>query len=141
AWVYGTSSRGGSSGRGTARGVLHAIRATAEHAFGSSDLGGRTVLVQGTGSVGADLVRWLMEDGATVLVTDVDEARAAATGATVISAGDAIGTECDVYAPCAVGGTIDAETIPRLRCRAIAGCANNQLAEPADADRLHEAGI
>ena len=52
-----------------------------------------------------------------------------------------IGTECDVYSPCAVGGTLNAETIPRLRCRAVAGCANNQLAEPDDGDRLHEAGI
>ncbi|HEY2543099.1 MAG TPA: hypothetical protein VGH92_08605, partial [Gaiellaceae bacterium] len=52
-----------------------------------------------------------------------------------------IGTEFDVYSPCAVGGTLNAETIPLLRCRAVAGCANNQLAEPEDGDRLHEAGI
>jgi leucine dehydrogenase len=71
----------------------------------------------------------------------VDESRAATTGATVVPAADVIGTECDLYAPCAVGGTLNAETIPRLRCRAVAGCANNQLAEPADGDRLHEAGI
>ncbi len=52
-----------------------------------------------------------------------------------------IDTECDLYSPCAVGGTLNAETIPRLRCRAVAGCANNQLAEPEDGDRLHAAGI
>jgi glutamate dehydrogenase/leucine dehydrogenase len=52
-----------------------------------------------------------------------------------------IGTECDLYSPCAVGGTLNADSIPRLRCRTVAGCANNQLAEAEDGDRLHEAGI
>jgi leucine dehydrogenase len=140
-WVYGTTGRGGNSARGTAIGTLHAIRATVEHVFGSRDLAGKRILVQGAGSVGADLVRLLQADGAEVLVSDVDEARAATTGATVVPAADVIGIECDLYAPCAVGGTLNAETIPRLRCRAVAGCANNQLAEPQDGDRLHEAGI
>jgi len=140
-WVYGTSAGGGNSARGTALGTLHAIRATAEHALGTSDLAGRTVLVQGAGAVGADLVRLLLADDANVLVADVDDSRAATTGATVIPVGDVIGTECDVYSPCAVGGILNVDTIPRLRCRAIAGCANNQLAEPEDADRLHAAGI
>jgi leucine dehydrogenase len=140
-WVYGTTARGGNSARGTAIGTLHAIRATAEHAFGTPDLAERTVLVQGAGSVGADLVRLLLADDANVLVADVDESRAATTGATVVPVTDVIGTECDVYSPCAVGGVLNEHTIPRLHCRAIAGCANNQLAEPADADRLHAAGI
>src|SRR3954452_19995059 len=85
-WVYGTTGRGGNSGRGTARGALHAIHATVEHAFGSPDLDGVRVLVQGAGAVGADLVRLLRAGGADVLVSDVDEARAAATGATVVAA-------------------------------------------------------
>jgi glutamate dehydrogenase/leucine dehydrogenase len=140
-WVYGTTGGGGNSGRGTARGVLHGIRASVEHVFGSPDLHGRRVLVQGAGAVGADLVRDLRADGAEVLVADVDEARAAATGATVVAADDALTTECDVYAPCAVGGTLDAQTIPRLRCRIVAGSANNQLADEADAARLRDAGI
>jgi leucine dehydrogenase len=140
-WVYGTSARAGNSGYGTAIGTLHAIRATVEHAFDSPDLTGKRVLVQGAGSVGGDLVRLLAAEGADVLVSDVDEARAAATGATVIGADDVIGTECDLYAPCAVGGTLSADTIPRLRCRAVAGCANNQLAEAEDGDRLAAAGI
>jgi glutamate dehydrogenase/leucine dehydrogenase len=144
-WVYGTTAAGGNSGRGTARGVLHGIRASAEHAFGSPDLSGRTVLVQGVGSVGHDLARYLSDDGAHVLVADVDEERArkvaADTGAGVVAAADVPGCECDVYAPCAVGGVLDAESIPRLRCTVVAGSANNQLAEPADADRLRSAGI
>ena len=140
-WVYGTADTGGNSGRGTARGVLHGIRASVEHVFGSAELAGRRVLVQGAGAVGADLVRDLVADGADVLVSDVDQSRAVTTGATVVAPADALTTECDVYAPCAVGGTLNADTIPALRCRIVAGSANNQLATPEDAWRLHEAGI
>jgi leucine dehydrogenase len=140
-WVYGTPGRGGNSGRGTARGGLHAIRATVEHVFGSPDLAGRSVLVQGAGSVGAVLARELAAAGARVLVSDVDEERAAATGCETVPPERALETAVDVYSPCAVGGTLNADSIPRLACRAIAGCANNQLAEPAAAERLQERGI
>jgi leucine dehydrogenase len=140
-WVYGTTSGGGNSGRGTARGCLHAIRATVEHLFGSPELAGRSVLVQGAGAVGGVLAGELADAGARVLVSDVDEARAAATGCETVAPERVVETEVDVYSPCAVGGTLDAESIPRLACRAIAGCANNQLAEPEDADRLRERGI
>jgi glutamate dehydrogenase/leucine dehydrogenase len=140
-WVYGTTHGGGNSGRGTARGALHAIRATAEHAFGSPDLAGRSVLVQGAGAVGAVLARELAVAGARVLVSDVDEARAAATGCETMPPAHALETEVDVYSPCAVGGTLNTDSIPRLACRAIAGCANNQLAEPEDAERLRERSI
>src|SRR5437899_2456209 len=81
--------------------------------------------------------------GCVLVPTDDDEqaARVAAeSGGRVVAAADAITTECDVYAPCAVGGTLNAESIPRLRCSIVAGSANNQLAAPADADRLREAG-
>jgi leucine dehydrogenase len=140
-WVYGTAANGGDSGPGTARGCFHGIVATVERAFGSPELEGRSVLVQGVGAVGGLLARELAEAGARVLVSDVDESRAAATGLEVVAPEDAIGTEVDVYAPCAVGGTLNAESIPRLACTAVAGCANNQLAEPEDADRLAERGI
>lgn len=140
-WVYGTTGRGGNSGRGTARGGVHAIRATIEHLFGSPDLADRSVLVQGAGSVGAVLSRELAEAGARVLVSDVDAARASATGCETVLTEQVLEAEVDVYSPCAVGGTLNAESIPRLACRAIVGCANNQLAEPADAQRLHERGI
>ncbi len=140
-WVYGTTGRGGNSGRGTARGALHAVRATVEHAFDSPELTGRTVLVQGAGSVGAVLARELADAGARVLVSDVDESRAAATGCETVPPERVLETEVDVYSPCAVGGTLNAESIPRLACRTVAGCANNQLAEPEDAQRLQERGI
>jgi glutamate dehydrogenase/leucine dehydrogenase len=140
-WVYGTTGGGGDSGRGTARGGLHAIRATVEHVFGSPDLAGRSVLVQGAGAVGAVLARELAEKAARVLVSDVDAARAAATGCETVTPEHALETEVDVYSPCAVGGTLNAGSIPRLACRAIAGCANNQLARPEDAERLRERDI
>jgi leucine dehydrogenase len=140
-WVYGTTGRGGNSGRGTARGGLHAIRATVEHVFGSPELDGRSVLLQGAGSVGAVLARELADAGARVLVSDVDEERVVATGFEAVPPRQALETEVDVYSPCAVGGTLSAESIPGLACRAVAGCANNQLAEPGDAERLRERGI
>jgi leucine dehydrogenase len=140
-WVYGTTGGGGNSGRGTAIAVHAGLQACAEQAFGSPDLGGRSVLVQGAGAVGAVLVKLLQEDGADVLVSDVDEARARATGATVVAPDDVYDTACDIYSPCAVGGTLSSKTIPRLRCRIVGGSANNQLAEREDARRLHERGI
>jgi len=140
-WVYGTTGAAGNSGRGTAIGVLHGIRASVEHVFGSSDLAGRTVLVQGAGSVGHDLAGLLTAEGAHVLVSDVDEQRAATADGTVVSATAALTTECDVYSPCAVGGTLSEASIAQLRCRIVAGSANNQLALPEDAQRLHDRGI
>ena len=144
-WVYGTTGAGGNSGRGTAIGVLHAIHASVEHRFGSPELAGRRILVQGVGSVGHNLATLLAAERADVLVSDIDSARATAVAAEVggsaIPAESALDTECDVYSPCAIGGSLNADSIPRLRCAVIAGSANNQLAEPEDADRLHAAGI
>jgi leucine dehydrogenase len=144
-WVFGSTGHGGNSGRGTARGVLHGIHASVEHIFGSPDLDGRSVVVQGVGAVGHDLARDLAEAGARVLVADVDEEHAGSVateiGGETIPARDVLTTECDVYAPCAVGGTLSAETIPTLGCRIVAGSANNQLVEPEDAARLHARAI
>jgi leucine dehydrogenase len=146
--VYCRSEEGGGSGdpgRYTAQGVFHGICASTRHAFGSAELDGRVVLVQGAGNVGGELAELLAAAGARVCVSDVaaDRARDLADriGANVIPPEEAIGVECDVYAPCALGGTLNAETIPRLRCRVVAGSANNQLGEPEDAERLREARI
>jgi leucine dehydrogenase len=148
AHVYCRSvEQGGSGDPGpfTARGVFHGILASATHAFGSSDLGDRSILIQGVGDVGARLAEQLAEAGARVLVSDIDTVRAHSLaeriGAEVVPPESALAVECDVYAPCALGGTLNAETIPLLRCRIVAGCANNQLAETDDAVRLDEAGI
>jgi leucine dehydrogenase len=129
----------GNPGPHTARGVFHGLRASVRHVFGSDALEGRVVLVQGLGSVGGPLAAELAAAGARVLVSDVVPTRVA--GTEFLPAEEAIGAECDVYAPCALGGTLNAETIPRLRCRIVAGSANNQLAEPEDAERLRAAEI
>ena len=125
----------------TALGTFHGIRAALRHVHGDDVLAGRRVLVQGTGSVGAKLTRLLLDADAVVLVSDVDEERARATGAELVPADGAIGLECDVYAPCALGATLSADSIPTLRCRIVAGAANNQLETPEDGERLRAAGI
>jgi leucine dehydrogenase len=103
------------------------------------------VLVQGVGAVGGRLVELLHDVGASVVVSDVDAERARRAGeavdAPVIDAPEIVTTPCDIYAPCATGAVLSAETIPALRCRVVAGAANNQLETPEDADRLLEAGI
>ena len=138
-----TSEHGGSgdpSGH-TALGVFHGIRASVRHALGSNDLAGRRILVQGAGSVGAKLVALLAEAGASVVVSDVDDERARATGQPTVAPDAVFETECDVYSPCALGATLSAETIPLLRCRVVAGAANNQLASEQDGDRLRARDI
>lgn len=129
----------------TALGVFEGIKAALRHRVGSDELAGRTVLVQGVGSVGASLAGRLVAEGATLLVSDTDSARAGAVaaelGGRVVATEDVYGTECDVYAPCAVGATLDPDTIATLRCLVVAGAANNQLRAPEDADLLVGRGI
>lgn len=129
----------------TALGVFEGIRAAIRHRHREDDLTGRTVLVEGVGAVGEPLALRLAEAGARVLVADQDEARSAfvarAVEGRVVAPGAVARTPCDVYAPCAVGGTLNRRSIENLACSIVAGAANNQLLEPADADRLHERGI
>ena len=141
-----TEAAGGSGDTApdTAVGVLHGIRAACRYVFDSDDLSRRSILVQGAGGVGGHLIDLLMEADATVIATDVDAQRLAILrekGIQVVPPDSALGTECDVLAPCAVGGIINMRSIPTLRCRVIAGGANNQLETAEDADRLRERGI
>ena len=128
----------------TAAGVYHGIRAAVVHLDATDSLGGKCVLIQGVGNVGARLARMVSEAGGDVLVQDVDEARANAVAseirARLISAEDMYATECDVYAPCAIGATLNSNTIPQLKCRMVVGGANNQLAVPQDADGVSLGG-
>jgi leucine dehydrogenase len=147
-YVFGRSAATGGGGNPagpTAVGVLNGIRASLAYRHGSEDLSGRVVLVQGAGSVGSQLAGHLADAGASVLVADVDGLRARAVaarvGGAIVAAERVIEAECDVFAPCAVGGVLSHDTASRLRCRIIAGSANNQLAEPGVAERLHARGI
>jgi leucine dehydrogenase len=135
----------------TARSVFRGILAALRHLDGESAgdspnrLSGRTVLIQGLGDVGTPLAGLLAAAGARLLLADLDPARvetlSAELDAEIVAADRVFDTPCDVFAPCAVGGVINPRTIPLLKCRAVAGSANNQLSEPADADRLHRRGV
>lgn len=135
----------GSSGPFTALGVFTGIQATCEHRFGTTSLQGRRVLVQGTGSVGGTLIEHLQSAGAQVLFSEVDPDAIRhwrdEVGLEFVPVEAVYRTECDVFAPCALGGVLNANTIPQLRCRAVAGGANNQLADSQDAERLRARDI
>ena len=118
----------------TARGVESAIRASAEHRYGSDDLAGRRVTVVGLGHVGSRLAERLASDGAELGISDIDPAKrelAERLGARWLEPADAITAECELLAPCALGGAIDAENVERLRCEIVCGAANNVLADRA----------
>ena len=145
-YVHGiTDGRVTDPGPFTARGVLRGIEAAVRAVLGRDDLAGVSVLVQGVGDVGFPLAKELAEGGARVLVSDVDEGRIARAqselGAVVVPPEAVADTECDVFAPCAIGGVLSAATVPRLACRIVAGSANAQLESPEDAARLHQRGI
>ncbi len=147
-WVSGLPFSQGGSGDpspATARGVMASFRAIGERLWGSDDLSGRRIAVQGIGKVGVDLVRRLTEAGAETIVTDTNPdamAHAVETyGSKAVSLDDIYDVECDIFSPCALGATLNAETIPRFRSVAIAGCANNQLAVDMDIERIVDRGI
>jgi leucine dehydrogenase len=139
-------ARGGSGDPSplTALGVEAAIRATCERAFGDPSLSGRSVCVIGLGHVGSRLARRCARAGATLTLADVDERKrglADELGARWAAPGRALTAVADVLVPCALGGVLDDDTVSRLRCRVIAGAANNQLADDGIAARLAERGI
>ena len=140
-----TAGGGGSPATFTARGVFTAMQITAKHLFEDGLLAGKKVVMQGVGHVGEELIPLLRQDGAEIAFTDVNEAAVAhfrdELGLQFISPDKIYDTPCDIFAPCAVGGVLNQETIPRLRCRAVVGAANNQLAEAEDALRLQERDI
>jgi leucine dehydrogenase len=146
-FVAGLSRRLGGSGDPspwTALGVEAAIRASCKRVFGSSSLAKRRVCVVGLGHVGARLARRLARAGASLVVSDVDPRKrdfAGSIGARWVAPATAMSVEADVLAPCALGGVLNDETVPELRCPIVAGAANNQLAEDRVADLLAAQGV
>lgn len=126
----------------TAIGVWHGLRACLDFAALKGKL---RVAIQGVGSVGLHIARILKREGFEVILCDIDAARASAAaselGARAVPAEEILSADCDVFAPCAVGGGVSLETIPRLRARIICGCANNVLAAPEAGDELQRRGI
>lgn len=133
-YVTGISPAFGSSGNPspvTAYGVYVGMKAAAKAAFGTDSLEGKTIAVQGVGNVAYHLCKHLHEEGAKLIVTDINkEAVQRAVddfGAEAVGINDIYGVECDIYAPCALGATVNDDTIPQLKAKVIAGSANNQL--------------
>jgi leucine dehydrogenase len=128
----------------TARGVESAVRASCEHRYGTGDLAGRRVSVIGLGHVGGRLTERLAADGAVLAVSDIDPGKrelAERLGATWLHPDDAITSDCEVLAPCALGGAISRDNVDRLRCGVVCGAANNVLTERALAGALADRGI
>jgi leucine dehydrogenase len=128
----------------TARGVESAIRACCEHRYGAGDLAGRRVTVIGLGHVGARLAARLAAGGAELRVSDIDPSKreiAERLGARWLDPASAATSDCDVLAPCALGGAIDGGNVGRLRCEIVCGAANNVLTDRSLAERLAERGI
>lgn len=144
-FVAGFAGRGGDPSPWTARGVLRGIQASARQRWDSDDLHGRTVAIQGCGNVGFALSLLLKEVGARIIVTDVDAARAAACAraceAVAVAPEEIFDAAADVFAPCALGGILNEQTIPRLQTAIIAGAANNQLRNEAAAQTIEARGI
>ncbi|WP_088006386.1 branched-chain amino acid dehydrogenase [Indiicoccus explosivorum] len=147
-FVTGVSEAFGSSGNPspvTAYGCFLGIKAAAKEAFGDDSLEGKTVTVQGVGNVAFTLCRHLHEDGAKLIVTDINkEAVQRAVeefGATAVEPDEIYSQEADIFAPCALGAIINDETIPQLKVKVVAGSANNQLKEERHGDMLEERGI
>jgi leucine dehydrogenase len=147
-YVTGISPAFGSSGNPspvTAYGVFRGMKAAAKEAFGSDSLESKIVAVQGVGNVAFTLCRYLHEEGAQLIVTDINkEAVARAVeefGAKAVDPTEIYSVDCDIYAPCALGATINDDTIPQIKASVVAGAANNQLKEARHGDVLHEKGI
>lgn len=128
----------------TAAGVYSAILATLDTTFGSPLVRGRRATISGLGQVGGRLARRLADAGASLIVTDVNPARRAfaeSIGASWIDPGDEHLFETDLFVPCGVGGALSRDVISQLRCAAVVGAANNQLADQDGAEQLAERGI
>ncbi len=133
--VTGVSENIGGSGNPspvTAYGVYMGMKAAAKYKFGTDNLDGKKVLVQGVGHVGETLVKHITNEGAQVVLNDINEARleelSKKYGANVVLGNDIFGLDVDIYAPCALGATINDASIAQLKAKVIAGAANNQLA-------------
>lgn len=143
--VAGLLGKSGDPSPVTARGVFRALQAAAKHRWGSDDVAGRTVALQGCGHVGYYLASNLHEAGARLIVSDVDAAKVEYVvkefGAVAVAPDEIYASEAEIFAPCALGGIINDDTIPQLKVEIIVGGANNQLLETRHGDELHRLGL
>jgi leucine dehydrogenase len=143
--AVGLAGKSGNPSPKTAWGTFIGLKATLEEVYGSDSCAGKVIAVEGAGSVGSIYAEFVAKEGGKVLVADINEdsARrvAESTGGTVVSPEEIRKVKCDVYAPCALGGSVNAETIPEFQCKAIVGAANNQLLTEEHGESLRQLGI
>lgn len=144
-YVAGLAGRSGDPSPVTAHGVFRTIQASAKYRWGTDELDGKTVAVQGCGNVGRYLAKALVAAGAKIIVSDIDADRVARvvaeTDAQVVQGDEIYSVKADIFAPCALGGIINDTTIPKLNVEVVAGAANNQLLEDRHGDALEARGI
>ncbi len=144
-YIVGLETGSGNPSPVTAYGVFKGMQAAVNEVYGSDDLKGKIVAIQGLGAVGRALARLLYEAGAKLYVTTRDKAKIEKAviefGATAVGLDEIYSVECDVFSPCARGAVLNDLTIDKLRCKIIAGAANNQLAESRHGDILESKGI
>lgn len=144
-YVLGLEGRSGDPSPVTAYGVYRGMKAAVKHRLGRDSLEGVKVAIQGIGHVGYYLCEHLKNEGAELFVTDINKEaidRVVDTlGATAVDKDEIYSQDVDVYAPCALGATLNDVTIPKLKCSVIAGAANNQLAEDRHGEVLKQKGI
>ena len=143
--VTGVIGKSGDPSPVTAFGVYRGIKACARHRYGDDALKGKTIAIQGCGHVGYFLADLLYKEGAQLIVTDIDAAKVKAVvddfRAKGVAPEEIYGVEANIFAPCALGGIINDQTVPQLKVEIVAGGANNQLAEERHGDMLEERGI
>jgi leucine dehydrogenase len=144
-YVGGLQGRSGDPSPHTARGVFRAMQAAAKYKWGSDDLARKTIAIQGCGHVGYFLAGELARVGAKLIVTDVDAAKVTRVvdehRATAVEPEEVYSVAADIFAPCALGGVLNDQTIPQLKAALVVGGANNQLLEPRHGDLLEQRGI
>lgn len=147
-WVVGRAKKddgGGDPSPVTARGVIRAMLAASQYLWGRDSLHGLRVAVQGVGKVGSNLVRRLVDEGADVVIADIVPESADALveelGVKCVPTDEILSQDCEILSPCSLGGALNPATIPELRCRAIVGSANNQLATSDDAEAISSRDI
>ena len=144
-YVVGTSGGGGDPSPFTAYGVFRGIKAAVGHHYSTESMKGVRVAVQGLGNVGYHLCRYLYDDGAELIVTDICKENIERTvgefKAKAVDPENIFDVECNIYSPCALGAVVNNKTIDRLKCEIIAGSANNVLENESHGDQLHQSGI
>ncbi len=143
--VVGLQGRSGDPSPVTSYGVYRGVKACAKTVFGSDSLAGKTIAVQGCGHVGYNLCRFLYEEGARLVVTDIDTEKVKRAvedfRARAVGLDEIYGVQAEIFSPCALGAVINDTTVKQLKVRIVAGGANNQLAEERHGDMLEEKGI